>query len=130
MGPFARARALWLEQRVLITILIFIPASLLWAQNNGESESTILSTQRPSPASKVKVAIQKLQIFILATPTVKNTLTIHFILLFISLKYYFVIFFNCFILFLSLPSNPSPSPTTGQPHQPANPIVFQISPMP
>jgi hypothetical protein len=48
---------------------------------------------RLSPAVKVKVAIQKLQIFILATPTVKNTPTILFILLFISLKYCFLIIF-------------------------------------
>jgi len=47
------------------------------------------SSIRPSPAVKVKVATQKLQIFTLATPTVKNTPTILFILLFISLKYYF-----------------------------------------
>jgi len=72
---------------------------------------------RPSSAGKVKVATQKLQIFILATSIGKNTPTILFILLFISLKYYFLILFYCFIFFLFLPS---PSPTTGQPHQTHN----------
>jgi hypothetical protein len=77
----------------------------------------MLSPLRPSPADKVKVATKKLQIFILATPTVKNTPIILFILLFISLKYYFLIFFYCFIFFLSLLFQ---SPTTGQPHQTHN----------
>jgi hypothetical protein len=54
---------------------------------------TVRNRLRPSPAVKVKVATQKLQIFTLTTPTVKNTPTILFILLFISLKYCFLIIF-------------------------------------
>jgi hypothetical protein len=82
-------------------------------------------TIRPSPAGNVKVATQKIQIFTLATSTVKNTSTIIFIILFISLKYYFPIFFYCFIFFLSLPS---PSPTTGQPIKPtAKPVKTTLA---
>jgi hypothetical protein len=85
---------------------------------------------RPSPAVRVKIAIQKVSIFTLTTVYLKNTPTIIFISLFIFLKYYFLIFFfilyffslSLFPLSLSLSGHSSPvgsqefhsQPTSGQ----------------
>jgi hypothetical protein len=71
---------------------------------------------RPSPAVRVKIATQKVSISTLITGYLKNTPTIISILLFIFLKYCFLIFFFIFLIFsLPLPSLSGHSSPVGSP---------------